>query len=437
VATAQATSDEELNAQLLADRIQDVIGYYFDSSNIFKSIGSISNVDEESYPIYHLVHTANIPQSNFETGGIYKVDDKYLQGLPTAFDLPEGVAQLQISQITTNSETGEVTGGGEFSYKTISKNASLIQIGEYLSPLKYTYPSELLYFDNSLLRVSDAEKKAENYPNGYNTWDAVASWDDWTVGPVVSTTRSVAVKNNINYGVAMLQTNVTLADGNEFEDNREEAVTFTAAEVKKFKLTGVLIGGQYKQVGWNYLAASNADVNSNFVIYDNSINGDGKIPTDGTGGVPNYTLVFDNYTIGEKEAQSNVRVALEFENADDKDIYGLGGGIIPKGGKFYLVGELKIKNTSVSPITYSELAADKWPTYYSIPPYTAEGGTNKITRVFIQDYMTSANFKIGPNSLKSAYTTVPDLRSSQTSLGLSVDLNWREGLTFDNVVLGQ
>jgi hypothetical protein len=58
------------------------------------------------------------------------------------------------------------------------------------------------------------------------------------------------------------------------------------------------------------------------------------------------------------------------------------------------------------------------------------------TRVFIQDYMTTATFKIGAESLKNAFTTVPDLRASQTSLGLSVDLNWRQGLSFETE-LGQ
>jgi hypothetical protein len=51
--------------------------------------------------------------------------------------------------------------------------------------------------------------------------------------------------------------------------------------------------------------------------------------------------------------------------------------------------------------------------------------------------MTSATFKIGANSLKSAYTTIPDLRASQISLGLSVNLEWQTGLSFDNVILGQ
>ena len=50
-------------------------------------------------------------------------------------------------------------------------------------------------------------------------------------------------------------------------------------------------------------------------------------------------------------------------------------------------------------------------------------------RVFIQDYTTTANFTI--NSLKNAYVTIPDLRASKLQLGLSVDLTWQSGLTFN------
>jgi hypothetical protein len=95
--------------------------------------------------------------------------------------------------------------------------------------------------------------------------------------------------------------------------------------------------------------------------------------------------------------------------------------MIPKGGTFYLAGTLDLSSNTES-IT--------WPTYYAIPPYTDAGATTQTKRVFIQDYLTTATFKIGQNSLKNAYTTIPDLRASQISLGLSVDLNWRPGLNF-------
>ena len=51
--------------------------------------------------------------------------------------------------------------------------------------------------------------------------------------------------------------------------------------------------------------------------------------------------------------------------------------------------------------------------------------------------MTTANFIIGRTSLQAAYATVPDLRSTQISLGLSVDLHWQTGLTFNDIVLGE
>ena len=51
--------------------------------------------------------------------------------------------------------------------------------------------------------------------------------------------------------------------------------------------------------------------------------------------------------------------------------------------------------------------------------------------------MTEANFVIGEESLKKAMVTVPDLRSAQMSVGLSVDLKWSTGLIFNNVILGQ
>lgn len=434
VDNAQATSDEEYNAQLLAQRIKNVIGYYFDTTTfIFNKIGLPST---EGSPADHLVDNNVFSEDLFAQNGKYYDIDNYLQGLPTSFDLPEGVAQLQMSALTKN---GDEISGGEFSYKSADNSTSLIDLSSNLNPAKYTYPAELLYFDNSLLRVNDAEIDATNYPSGYNTWDT-SQWTGWNVGAVTSGTRSVAVKNNINYGVSMLETKVDI-NGDAFADNREEtSVKFTLAQVKEFKLTGVLIGGQYKQLGWNYLP-SNASNNNNFVIYDNEINGSGGIPTDETETKkPNYTLVFDNYvdnTTPSQADQENVKVALEFENSDDMDIYGLGGGIIPKGGKFYLVGELKIKTTDgENNTTYKTLADNAWPEYYAIPPYTDAGASNKITRVFIQDYMTSATFKIGPNSLKYAYTTVPDLRASQTSLGLSVDLKWQPGLVFDDVLLG-
>lgn len=412
-ADANATSDDELNAQRLADVIITRIGYYFDRISTPTTFHNLGDKDTDGSVIKYLISVGAATEAQFEAGGIYaKVSDAYLKGYPHAFNIPDGVAQLKFEDF---SEGSPVTGG--FVFKALNNSSSLIEIGTTLNPTKYTYPAELLYFDNSLLRVNDNEVLAANYPNGYGVWDTESQWTGWEIAPVASTTRSVAVKNNINYGVAMLSTMVTYdaTIGDNFEDNRpaSEGVKLAVNDIKALTLTGVLIGGQYQNVGWNFIRKNEEAENKNFVIFDNQI-ADGAVPTVS----PNYTLVFDNY---QNDAAS-VRVALEFTNNSDKDIYGI-GGMIPKGGVFYLAGVLDLSSNT-------ETIA--WPSHYAIPPYTAEGKTDETKkRVFIQDYLTTATFKIGQNSLKNAYTTIPDLRASQISLGLSVDLNWRQGLNFN------
>jgi hypothetical protein len=296
------------------------------------------------------------------------------------------------------------------------------------------FPSELLYFNNSALYVNDTKKTADDYPNGYNTWDSF-SWTgaSWANAAVSSTTRSVAVKNNINYGVAMLQTKVAL-NGTSFNDNRHAIVpseadqVLTEADVKGMQLTGIIVGGQNHQLGWNYLAKANASTDWDYAIFDNQIES-GTIPTGA-----NYTMVFDNYHSGDQDAQTDVLVALEFQNNSGKDFYGK-GNLVRQGGKFYLIGKLELGAKRIGTDTGISGNQTVWPTKYAIPPYKADGTSQEITRVFIQDYLTTATFKIGANSLKNAFITVPDLRSSQISLGLSVDLNWREGLNFSDVNL--
>ena len=418
VANATATNDDELNAQRLADVILARIGYYFDTTSDPFTFKNLGEVNTDGTPKHVLVANGAAVEGDFASNGKYgKVTDAYLKNFPIAFNLPEGVSQLEFTAFNAAGTTGG------FAYKTLDNSHSLIDIANTLNPQKYTYPAELLYFDNSPLRVTDSEKDPGDYPNGYNTWDT-DTWSGWAIGKVASTTRSVAVKNNINYGVAMLQTKVTIDnDVDDFLDNHPAPDNFSLkkTDIQGFTLTGVLVGGQYKQVGWNYLSTGDGTdgANKDFVIFDNKIVS-GTVPT--ANGDENYTLVFDNYA---GSTQSDVLVALEFKNGNDKDIYGK-GGMIPKGGTFYLVGKLKLSDGTGS---------ISWPTTYAIPPYkAADGESTQSTRVFIQDFMTTATFKIGEESLKNAFTTVPDLRASQTSLGLSVDLNWRSGLSFETVL---
>ena len=307
----------------------------------------------------------------------------------------------------------------------------------------YFYPAELVYFGNSALRASNSEYKASFYPQTVSAWDDDSQWPaDWVKNThVTAATQSVAMQNDINYGTSLLKTTVKygaakLKDNNhaiqkdkypELVDDTNEPDNEITVNGTSFQLIGVLVGGQSKKVGWDFTPI--ATDNSMGYVYDYAIGNASSIPATGESN-PNYTLLFDNYNakaVADGKQQDKVYVALELVNNSGQDFYGL-HNIIRNGGIFYLIGELDPEKSGLNTIT--------WPTHHALPPYNADGTSKKIARVFMQDYMTSANFVIGENSLKHAYLTVPDLRYSSLTLGLSVDLHWSTGLNFGDVILG-
>ena len=137
----------------------------------------------------------------------------------------------------------------------------------------------------------------------------------------------------------------------------------------------------------------------------------------GTASDPNYTLVLDNWINDTQANQQKVNIAVELTNNSDQDFWGY-NGLITKGQTFYLIGQLDPTAKSMADISDKPYMSDS----YRYPQ-------NNIVRVFMQDYTTTANFTI--NDLKKAYSTIPDLRVAKLELGLSVDLSWSTGITYD------
>ena len=370
-------------------------------------------------------------------------DNDNLTKFPSIFGVPEGAAVLKY-ELSTNTysyrgsiPTYNMGGGSSFDLKD------------------YMYPAELCYFGNSPIRKSSNDLLAKDFPEGTTAWDNESSWTDWSDGHVESSTREVAMRYNINYGTSLLKTQVkygaaTIEDNNfniqkERKGTTTEAnQTFDVSTTSPFTLTGVIIGGQNPTVGWDFLAKNSS---ANAMIYDRDLNNtqssipsydDSKAKTS-----PVYTLVWDNWDASVSD-QNVIYVALEFKNNSGKAFWGE-TNLIPDGGTFYITGKLEPDITSENQLTAlgksaEEYAADKslgitWPTKYALPPYDNDG-TIKKRRVFIQDFMTAATFVIGQYSLQKAMIAVPDLRASQLSVGLSVDLEWSTGLSFNDIILG-
>ena len=306
------------------------------------------------------------------------------------------------------------------------------------------YPAELLYFDNSPLIATNKYKEVGDFPVTTATWDAaIGSTDgfdsDWTKNSsVAATTRAVAMQNNVNYGVALFMTNVklgtpTISGATGFVDNMKAIVGGTAEDQKnidgtQFKVTGLLIGGQPKRIGWD-MTRWLETYPSAFaqVIYDRAVqyHGDPESPvalTTDAKSPNNYTIVFDNYD--SDGTQNDVLFALEIKNGE-KDFYGK-DNLIPAGSTFYLVGKLTPNATEwATKVAAANTARGANADYYRI---TNEG----VARIFVQDYTTTANITIDADkALKNAYSTIPDLRSTETVFGLSVDLNWTPGVEYD------
>ena len=349
----------------------------------------------------------------------------HLVDFPYYFGVPRAAAHLQFD-----------TAKKQFKYVKYYNTSAVGDVSDFTVE-SYCYPAELMYFGNSPVRVSNLERKTNNYPATVADWDNDAKWSsDWVKSShVTSGTQGVAMQNDINYGSALLKTTVrygttTLSDNNHAIQKAKQPNIADTDEPDKqitvdgtsFKLTGIVIGGQVKKVGWNYIAREGAKFTSS--VYDRAIASD-VIPVTGTS-TPNYTLLFDNYRAGEAH-QDKVYVALEFLNNTGEDFFGE-HGMVRNQSHFYLIGELDPEKNGLNTVT--------WPTHHPLPPYNADGTSIKTQRVFMQDFMTTADFVIGANSLKHAYLTVPDLRYSSLTLGLSVDIKWSTGLNFEEIILG-
>lgn len=316
---------------------------------------------------------------------------------PADFNLPDGAIAVTYDNTS-----------GNWKYNTpVDMNGASINYANI------TYPASLDYFVNSPAKArNDASTGLTDgiWPEKDKwTKDETGIWTGWG-DEVKNTTRTIALEKAIQYGVANLELTITaktstLSDNAKAKGGQVADQTVDVTGDKLF-MTGVLIGGQPERVEWNYEPKTGAKFD--YTIYDKKMNGatasaEGiNVPVKPTASTPNYTLVLDN---NNNTSAKSIYVAVELVNKTGIDFYGA-DGMIPAGGKFYLIGKLD-------------------------PTDAATVGENpkNVDRVFLKDYTTKANLTI--KDLKNAYNVIPDLRSTAISVGLAVNLEWQNGITFD------
>ena len=343
----------------------------------------------------------------------YNLSDKNYTEFPETQGLPQGAMVLEYTTSTT---------APKFTYKT--SGSSIGTTNNDINVDEIVYPACLEYFVNTPLKASNSEYTS--WPTSATNWDT-ETWTSWE-NAVQPTTRTIALQNTINYGVASLKTTIKAISSDGFLDDNQHSLSGGSLNNQRiaigegFTVTGILIGGQPSKVDWNFLPGTTETFTK--TVFDRDMPKDAtdvikviakNYASDSETSTPFYTLLLDNMVTatGSSDTQKDVNFAIELVNTSNTDFYGF-DGIVAAGQKFYLVGKMSVGDSQTI----------NWP---SDGDYRFPGKNTK--RIFIQDYTTNLNVSF--KSLKNAYVTIPDLRASNLQLGLSVDLTWQSGLTFN------
>lgn len=264
-------------------------------------------------------------------------------------------------------------------------------------PTLFTYPSSLWYYANSTIKT--ANKSMQSSLEANKAWSAIITdyANEGKAAAVNSLTRSVAIENPIQYAVGRLDVQVKLGAG-DIKDKINQNVTFNGTS---FPISAVLIGNQ-RQVLFDFTPTTDGGA-TKYTIYDNAMPS-ALYATSAAFCDANSTLVLETPAKageGATDDNADVQIAIELtNNSTSGDFIGANGQLIPAGSKFYLVATLH-----------------------------SNAATETDKKVFKKDYLTKAKLTI--TSLANAYNEIPDLRTPQVELGMSVDLTWEAGHTYE------
>lgn len=259
---------------------------------------------------------------------------------------------------------------------------------------RYAYPPELYYFGNSQIKTSNTEVTTADYMDK-PSWENIVN-TSYTFGNAVTpNTRAVAIKDPLQYGVAQLQATVK-ATTDEMKDAKTPVANTVTVGDETFPITGIIVSGQFP-VNFDFTPQYDgaSDDNEHFV-YDSQL-GNHHLTTTVT--APFRTLLLQTHD-GEK-----VKVILELVNNSDTDFTGENNGIVYRGTKFYLLGEVTPSNGAIDAAYPGDQADIK-------------------KRVFTQDHVTTMEMTV--NTLKHAYNVMPNIQSGRLEVSVEINLKWTQ-----------
>lgn len=267
---------------------------------------------------------------------------------------------------------------------------------------RYMKPAALTYYANA-------------YPVDYSNTNAAALQWDKTAGTINATgsgisaartqispsTTKIALNKTINYGVGRLDVApVFIAAGGVMKGANDPEGNETTVSVNNnsFELTGVLVGNLPTKLNWELNPVQDEEFGA--TVFDDEVEKSSVsvFATKETAVYEKCSYVILPATTGLKALSKNATIALQFKN-NGAQFYGK-DGIVPAGGTFYIAGQL------------------------------SQNGSSDVTEDAIKkDFYTTAKLRIV--TLKNATNTVPDIVNPTLELSMYVDLEWQEGVIFD------
>lgn len=350
-----------------------VIAFVQEIYDALKASSSASGVNNV------LTAITNTNYVTIDEDGVIAFNDTY-ENYPGDVDLPDGAAVIEWDE--TNKKFKAVT----------SKN----NLGAMnVDVTNYVYPAELWYRTNSFINT-DIESRAEEYTKEANdTWPKVLNQYAVEYGSVDGGTKSVAVRQQLEYAVSRLDVRLEAKDGNTTLEKLVD-IAGTEFDLAGLPITGILVG---QQSPVDYLFQSKWEQEGDhplYTIYDSAIEGTINAKDNDNKDVYTHTLVL------ETAKDQTVNVAIELLNNSGESILTRVPGdtedqIIPNGCKFYLVGQL------------IPTAQDGY----------VEDGENWQNRVFCQDHITQVTFTV--SDLTKAYYVIPPLSSADLEISLGTN----------------
>ena len=347
--------------------------------------GSSANIKAYTLELKRLLNNLTLSGDDaaIRTAIIKKIDtyNTDWDGFPASLGLPDGAAAIR------------------WNGTSFTPQISYTSLADINGIDRFTYPAEIYYYGNSRIVTSNIDGRQQIYDDVSNQkWYQVltSGYEYQDNAAVTHNTRSVAIKDPLQYGVARLQVKL-IKTALTLEDAKGADIPVGDTS---FPLTSIIVGGQMP-VGFDFAPTTSYPVYSEtdiVYVYDN------QVKTNGPSGNEYFYLSsaadatqMTNTLVLQSYDHKVVPVVLEFINNSGYDFEGLDGTVL-KGTKFYLVA--------------------------LIDPAEASSGARAATvgRVFTQDYTTTLNMKV--TGLAKAYNVVPNLLSSRLELGIELVSQW-------------